>query len=121
MENQPQVVLLGDSVLMDGVADGLAERNFSNVIRINTIAGNVRELILSLEPDLVVYEHSIPKTNPILSVLSEQPGTMLLAIDLNTSRVIVLNSQPHPTRSMQELCEIIKGEVDSKALKKEVH
>jgi len=121
MENQHQVVLLGDSVLMDGVADSLAERNFNNIIRINTIAGNVRELILSLEPDLVVFEHSLPKTNPILSILSERPGTLLLALDLNTSRVIVLNSHHRQTRSMQELCEIICCEVDNNALRKEVH
>jgi hypothetical protein len=121
MGSQPQVVLLGDSVLMDSVASSLIDRQFPNVIRVSGTDRESGELVHSLKPDLIIYEHQAEAENPIQALLSMQPAALLLAIDLNCSQVIVLDCQLHPTRSMQELCELIKEEVKRCAQRKEVH
>jgi len=121
MEKQPQVVLLGKSVFMDSVATSLIERRFSDVIRINTDSSEFDRLLNSVQPDLIVYEHDLQNTNSLSSLLVQQSDTLLIAIDLNCSRALVLNSQLRPTRSMKELCELIKEEVQRCVQQKEVH
>ena len=121
MGSQPQVVLLGDSVLMDSVASSLADRQFPNLVRISGDHRELGELVSSLKPDLIIYEHQAGSKNPVDELLSQQPAALLLAIDLNCSQVIVLDCQLHQTRSMQELCELIKEEVKRCAQRKEVH
>ena len=121
MQNQPQVVLLGDSVLMDSVANNLLDGQFSEVTRINSDTSDLGELVNSLKPVLIVYEHDKKFTDLMHSLLSRQPGTLLLAIDLYCSQVIVFDCHRRPTQSMRELCELIKEEVQRCAQRNEVH
>ena len=56
MQKQPLIVLLGDSVLIDGVAAGLAGRQVPEMVRIATFNGDIAERLKALEPDLIVFE-----------------------------------------------------------------
>lgn len=119
MEDQPQVVLLGDSVLMDSIAMSLIEMQFSGLIRINTESRDFKQPEFFLKPDLIVYEYDTNFSNLIHSFLSEQPNTLLLAIDLHYNQVLVFDCQLRPTQSIQELCELIKDVVQQCARRKE--
>ena len=115
MKKRPLVVLLGDSLLMDGVAVGLGAREVLGVVRMDTTAAENGESLKSLNPDLIVFELDTPWSPAILSLLREQPGTQLLGLDLTCSQVIVLNSHQHPTRNMKELCQLVQTELDHRA------
>ena len=119
MANLPQVMLLGNSVLMDSVANSLIDMEFLNVVRINTESSQLQHLPHAIEPDLIVYDYDTKFTNLLHSFLSQHPGIPLLAIDLFCSQVLVIDSKLHPTQSMQELCELIKEEVQRCAQRKE--
>lgn len=119
MEDQPQVMLLGDSVLMESVARSLIDRQFSGVLRIFKELSDFNQPEISLKPDLIIYEYEPKFINLIHSFLSQQPDTLLLAIDLHYNQVLVFDCQLRPTRSMQELCELIKDVVQHYAQRKE--
>ena len=107
----PQVLLLGESVFMDSVAESLLERESSNVVRICSKIPKARELVNSLNPDLIVYELNAQNTDPIFSIIREQADTLHLAIDLSGKKIIRLDCQRKPAESLQELCELISQEV----------
>ena len=115
MKKRPLVVLLGDSLLMDGVAVGLGGRRILGVVRMNTSVADIGERLRSLNPDVIVFELDTPRSPAILALLREQPGTLLLGLDQTCSQVIVLNSQQHTTRTMKELCQLVQTEVGHKA------
>ena len=117
MEYQPQVVLLGESVFMDSVAESLMERKSSHVVRISSNIQKARELVNSLNPDLIVYELNSQNTDPIFSIIREQADTLHLAIDLNCKQIILLDCQRKPAESMQDLCELVLQEVSLKNIK----
>ena len=119
MEDQPQVVLLGDSVLMDSVAKSLIDRQFSGVVRVFTDLRNINQPEISLKPNLIIYEYDAKFTHHIHSFLSNHPDTLLLAIDLHCNQVLVFDCRLRPTHSMQELCELIKEEIQHCARRKE--
>ena len=117
MRYQPQVVLLGESVFMDSVAESLMERKSSHVVRISSNIQKARELVNSLNPDLIVYELNAQNTDPIFSVIREQADTLHLAIDLSCKQIILLDCQRKPAESMQDLCELVLQEVGLKNIK----
>lgn len=110
MERRPLVVLLGDSLLMDGIAVSLAGRQMPGTIRMDSDVVDVREHLKTLQPDLVIFELGTPTSTAILSLLSQQPGIQLMGLDPACSRVIVLNSQQHSTPTMNELYQVVQAE-----------
>ena len=114
MVNQPHVLLLGNSILIDSVADSLLKRNSSHVTRISSNIQEVREFLNTLNPDMVVYELHGQNTNPIFTNNRDQAGILHLAIDLNSKQIILGHSRSKPTGSMQELCELISQEISLK-------
>jgi hypothetical protein len=110
MQPRPLVVLLGDSLLMDGIAVSLAGRKMPGTIRMDSDVLDIRENLKTLQPDLVIFELGAPQSPAILSLLKEQPGIHLMGLDPACSRVIVLNSQQHPTPTMNELYQVVQAE-----------
>ena len=110
MSRQPLIVLLGDSVLIDGVAVSLGGSQVLRVARISTLAFNIDECLKSLKPDLVVFELDSPYSSLVFSFLRRQPGLRLIGLDLTCSQVIVLDSYQHATRAMSELAHVVQVE-----------
>lgn len=116
MESQHHVLLLGDSVLMDSVAESLIDRNFSNVIRINSNIHEASEILKSFNPDLVVYELIEQNSDPVFTIICKQANSSHLVIDLNCNQVILLDSQRKSAESLQALCDLVSQEVNFKKL-----
>jgi hypothetical protein len=119
MEKRPLVVLLGGSLLMDGVAVSLAAPQLWKVIRLDIDALDIGECIgecmESLDPDLIVFELDSPWSSSILSLIKDQPGVLLIGLDLSRSRAIVLDSHQHLTQTMDDLCQVVQSEANEKA------
>ncbi|HET6445238.1 MAG TPA: hypothetical protein VFI27_11730 [candidate division Zixibacteria bacterium] len=112
MEKQTIVALLGNSMMMDGIAVSLAENEEVISLRLDPSTMNLQERLLRIKPDLILYELDSDWAHTILSLLSEQPGTLLLALDADCSRVIIMNSRQRLTKSMEELYQLFQDEVD---------
>jgi hypothetical protein len=108
MPQRPLVVLLGDSLLLDGIAVNLAGREMPGTIRMNSDVTDFREYLKTLQPDMIIFELGAPQSTAILSLLSEQPGIQLLGLDLAFSRVIALNSRQHLAPTMNEFCQMVQ-------------
>jgi hypothetical protein len=115
MEQRPLVVLLGDSLLMDGIAVSLAGRKMPGTIRRDS-GVDIKECLKTLQPDLVIFEMGASQLPALLALLSEQPGIQLIGLDPACSRVIVLNSQQHVIPTMNELCQVVQAKAGQEAL-----
>jgi hypothetical protein len=119
MEDRPLVVLLGKSLLMDGVAVSLTGEQMQRMVRMDVECNDIRERLKSLEPDLIVFELDNPKTQSIISLLKDRPDLLLIGLDLDYCRAIVLNSHQHITQSMNELQHVVQTVANLKAISKE--
>jgi DNA-binding NarL/FixJ family response regulator len=111
MENRPLVVVLGDSLLMEGVTVSLADCSQLSLFSVDSNDVDIWQRVNSLDPDVVVFELEIPHSPLILSLLKERPGILLVGLDLECNRVIVLNSRQHSTQTMHDLYQIVEAEV----------
>lgn len=111
MTNRPRVVVLGDSLLVEGVAVSLAKCQQFSLIRIDPAIFDNWQRINFLDPDVIVFELDKPQSSFLLSLLKERPGIMLIGLDVDFNRVIVLNSRQQFTRTVRDLCQIVEAEV----------
>jgi hypothetical protein len=121
MERRPLVVLLGGSLLMDGIAVSLVDREMPGTIRVDSDVVDIREHLKTLQPDLVIFELGTPTSTAILPLLSQQPGIQLMGLDPACSRIIVLNSQQHLTPTMNELYQVVQAETAKRVHSPQVH
>ena len=110
MADQPLVVVLGDTLLTEGAAISLANCSQISLICIDSNVFDIWQQIDTLNPDVIVFDLEIPHSPLILSLLKEKPGILLLGLDLECNRVIVLNSRQHFTQTMHDLCQIVEAE-----------
>jgi hypothetical protein len=115
MDKRPLVVLLGDSLLLDGVAMSLGDRWRLGVVQMDTSIADIGERLISLKPELILFELDNPRTPAVFSLLREEPDTVLLGLDRDRSQVIVLSSSQHATQSMQELGQLVQLQASFKA------
>jgi hypothetical protein len=118
METRPLVVLLGDSVVMGGIAISLAGDQLLEMTRLDDHAIDVGQRLHTLKPDLVIFELDTPRLACILALLWEQPDILLMGLDPACSRAFVLNSHQHRTPTLNELCRVVQAEAGQKALSK---
>ncbi len=110
MDKQPVIVLLGESLLMDGVAVSLKERPPLGVVRMDASGADVGERLRALSPKVIVFELDCARSASLIKLLKESPGAMLLGLDLDCSQAIVLNSSRHLTPTMKAFCQLIQSQ-----------
>lgn len=110
MEKQALVVILGDSLLMDGVGSSFCRNEKSRVIHMGDFNSDRAKRLKLLKPQVVIFEMDLQKTPDILSMIQDHPGTVFLGIDLSSCQVIVLNNHRHLIQNMDELYQLAQAE-----------
>lgn len=105
-KSRPLVVLLSDSILMEGLGVSLREELGMHVIQIGNHRTDLQQNLDALEPDLIIIDLDDPQLPAILFMLRKQPGSLFLGIDLQFSQVVVSNCNRYPIHSMGEFCQL---------------
>jgi len=111
MVNRPVVALVGSSLLMDGVAIGLAHSQMPGVKRIECEGRGTCERLMSLQPDLIIFEIDHPVASAINSLIKARSELLLIGIDVESCQAIVMNCCQYVTHSMVDLCKLVQDEV----------
>jgi hypothetical protein len=109
MEREPRIVLLGDSVLMDSVAECLAVRRVPGVHR--TACTSIGDHFEFLKPDLILFELGRPCSDRVIALLQRRPGLAMIGLDLKSSRVIVWGSYQRLIGNMEDLYQVVQAEM----------
>ncbi len=115
MARQPLIVLIGTSLLMEGVAFSLASKPRLNVLQLEPALIQMKDCLHCLEPDLVVFELGAPCSEALTALLNEQPEIRLAGLDLNTCQLIVLTSRQYQTDTMQDLLQVFQQQTHQQA------
>ena len=109
MERGPCIVLLGDSVLMDSVAECLAVRRVPGILR--TACTSIDDQFEFLKPDLILFELGQPFSDQVIALLQRRPGLSIIGLDLKSSQVIVLGSYQRLISNMEDLYQVVLTEI----------
>jgi hypothetical protein len=115
MGYQPLVVVLGGSLLVDGVAIGLEKAQINNIIRVDPNIADTRPYLQSLQPDLIILELNDPRIESTLHLLKANPDISLLGINDSHSRALVLKTQEYTINTMQDFHELLQQVLHQKS------
>ena len=110
-EKKPRVLLLGASVLIESVAKSLSSKPNLDVRHVEFPPDQTTEIITSNQPDMIIFELGHAQPYPLMPLVSDQSDMLLLGLDPDSSRAIVLNTRPRLTRTMDELYKAVKDEL----------
>ena len=107
MAREPHVLLLGNSIFMDSLVGSLQVQNKTKVTQIETDIVDVKDIVNSINPDVIVYELGAQIARPDFAISIDHTKILQLAIDINGCQAFWVHYKRQPTKSMQELCDFI--------------
>jgi hypothetical protein len=108
LDKQNSVVLLGNSLLLDGVAISLGERLQASVLQLEPSMPDIAERLNFLHPRLIIFDLDSPCSASLWPVLKEQKGTFLMGLNSECCQVVLIESNQHSIRSMQDFCQLVQ-------------
>jgi hypothetical protein len=104
----PVVLIIGNTVLMDGIEACLQELQMDNLVHWNAISAEHEKDLKACHPKLVIFDRDAPSASILLNLLKETPGTHLLGVDCKCHHVLIMNSFQIQTKSMSDLQRIVQ-------------
>ena len=108
MVRSRKVALVGDSLMLEGVAMRLENRTDVQIIRIDPCTDDIQRRLLALQPDLILLELQAPWTASLLALLCETPGTEAAVLDFSEQRLVLVSSRHYATQTMDDLLQRIQ-------------
>ena len=110
MRNQPLVLLLGESILMEGVAASLAKSQLICMRHQVSVDLDLGGYIRHTQPDMIIFELGSASIEAMLSGLCQYTNILILGLDLDCQRAVVLISKQLPVQSMNDLGRLLERE-----------
>lgn len=106
--SRPVILIIGESVMMDGIAYSLQEENLDNLVRWDELDSGFNAVRLPPSTNLIIFELEKPGIYRLFDLLREQPGIRLLGLHSSCEQVLVFGSCKKPSRTMAELYRIVR-------------
>jgi hypothetical protein len=104
------VVILGGSLLMDGVEAGLKAISTFDVIHAPDGLSDPVQYLKALSPDIILFDWDCSSQNIILSYIRQNPETLIFGLDLFSQKITHLSGQLHSISSSNGLLWLIEQE-----------
>lgn len=106
--SRPVILIIGESVLMDGIAFSLQRENLDNLVHWGELKTGFNAVRLPPSTNLIIFELEKPGIYQLFDLLREQPGIRLLGLHSNCEQVLVFGSCKKPSRTMADLYRIVR-------------
>ena len=106
--NSRTVLLYGQSLLLSGVAASLAEYPGLQVARAATWAEAGQRLAEGV-PDVLIFDLTNGSESHILPLLLKNPGLLLIGLDTECNRAVLVSGQEAQSLTLNQIREIVEG------------
>lgn len=102
-----KVYLFGQSMLLSIVADNLMQCPNLQVIHETKWEGITTQLIHG-PPNVLIYDLDCTAENQILPLLYQDPGLLLIGLDVETNRAMLIAGQEKTSLTLERMKEIVE-------------
>jgi hypothetical protein len=106
--NKRTVLLYGRSLLLSGVAAGLKECVGLRVVHAATWE-DVSQLLAARTPDVLMFHLHDADEYPILALLFANPGLMVVGLDAESNRAVLVSGQEAGALTLNQIQQIAGG------------
>ena len=109
MSTPNRVILLGNSILIAGIAANLADYPDLELVRLDTCCAESAAVLASQPAPVVFYDMSMELPACYASLLRQVPNVTLIGLHPNCEYAWVLSGGRAPALSMQDLADVIRA------------
>jgi hypothetical protein len=102
-----KVALLGNSVVASSLASTLGSRPEFEVIQLDATAPEALMRLRDAHPGAVICELTTRPPDLIFRLLGEYPGLLVIGVDVDSDRMVVLSGRQAALRTEDDLLEAI--------------
>jgi hypothetical protein len=101
------VILFGRSMLLSLVSASINQDEHLNIIRADSWL-ELEALTAEFSPDVLIYDLPSANEGHILSLLFKNPRLLLIGLDVETNRAVLLTAQETRSLTMDKVKDIIE-------------
>jgi hypothetical protein len=109
MNTRRAVLIYGNSLFLAGVAAQLDTVPGLLIERVDTSGLRTSEWLQPGCPQILIIDLATTRADFVLHCLMDCPTLMLVGLDLQNSRAILLNSQFFPVTTLQDLTQVLQS------------
>jgi hypothetical protein len=102
------VLLYGESLLLSGVAASLRQSQSLRATRAATWEA-ASKLLAARIPDVLIFDLTNASQSHVLPLLVKNPGILLIGLDLEHNRAILLGGQETRALTLEGMRDIVQG------------
>lgn len=106
--SRPNVWIIGNTVLLEGVEVSLREREITNLVSFDTPYAALDVVHETNKPNVIIFELGSHGSDWLLETFKMQPETCLLGLNLNCNQLLVMNCSQQTVTTMTELSQIVQ-------------
>jgi len=107
MNASPIVLLLGESLYSESIAQALANRLKMNVVRVDPGLLEMKDCLKCLQPNLIVFNLGDPYSDRLVDLLNERKKIKLAGLDVANYHLILLTGHDYVIPTIKELVSTI--------------
>lgn len=108
MEQETRILIIGDSVLVEGITHGLSINPPINLQRISLNDAYTLHHVASFRPHMIIYPLGIPSLESILFEASQTSAVRLVGLDIECNQVVITDSKVHRALSLDALRDLLQ-------------
>jgi hypothetical protein len=105
------VLLFGQTLLLSGVAANLAQSPGLGLLQVPTWEEASR-LLAARIPDVLIFDLTHENQSHVLPLLVRNPGMLLIGLDLEHNRAVLLSGQETHAPTLERIRNIVQGKHD---------
>jgi hypothetical protein len=107
MEKRRRVAVYGNSLTMAGIVASLKVDTTLEVLWVNLDSHDARQSLDKNDLAAIIFDLSDPPLRLDITLLRDQPGMLLIGVDLSREEMLVLSCHPAQALSMADLVSVI--------------
>ncbi|MFP3895615.1 MAG: hypothetical protein ACLFV5_02090 [Anaerolineales bacterium] len=110
MDRRKRIVIYGSSLHMAGIAASLTADPGLEVVCINPHDPDASHRLKERDPAVIIFDTGDTDSELDINLLRDQPGTLLIGLDVSSDELLILSSHPKQAHSVSALVDIIRGQ-----------
>jgi len=99
------VALYGNSLVLAGIGARLERRTGLQPLTIDAALPGSLEQLSALQPDAVLVDLGTTQPDPVMALWKARPEVMLIGVDIDADRMLILSGQPARALTAEGLIE----------------
>ena len=108
MDKARRIVLYGSDLVVSTIGENLRGRAGFQILQVDPLLPDALQRLVAARPDVVLFDLAGTQPDFTIAVLRKHPGLLLIGVDLNTEKMLVMSGQESRLLTTDDLVHMME-------------